>query len=223
MGKIPNLTNMFQLGWFNHQLVKVEGYFYSSNLECLHDLKWRFKIASKHGNQEQVEHPQIIKPKPVIYTSYILILYVKSLMMCLYMCIYAFRLLDGERFPWEDGDQIFHPKGSVSKYTATLKPPAFLLLRPMSTDLGGGSKYFLCSPLLGEMIQFDEHTFQRGWFNHQPGCISNHFSPSKKEIPLNPPKKQNAPRRPPIFSNPTKKHGLGPKKARPFFESSSAR
>ena len=24
------------------------------------------------------------------------------------------------------------------------------------------------SPLVGEMIQFDEHIFQRGWFNHQP-------------------------------------------------------
>ena len=33
--------------------------------------------------------------------------------------------------------------------------------------LGGGFKYFLCSPLPGEMIQFDEHIFQRGWFNHQ--------------------------------------------------------
>ena len=33
--------------------------------------------------------------------------------------------------------------------------------------LGGGFKYFLFSPLSGEMIQFDEHTFQTGWFNHQ--------------------------------------------------------
>ena len=24
---------------------------------------------------------------------------------------------------------------------------------------------FLCSPLPGEMIQFDEHIFQMGWFN----------------------------------------------------------
>ena len=30
-------------------------------------------------------------------------------------------------------------------------------------------KYFLFSPLPGEMIQFDEHIFQLGWFNHQPG------------------------------------------------------
>ena len=33
--------------------------------------------------------------------------------------------------------------------------------------LGGGFKHFLFSPLLGEMIQFDEHIFQMGWFNHQ--------------------------------------------------------
>ena len=26
---------------------------------------------------------------------------------------------------------------------------------------------FLCSHLPGEMIQVDEHMFQRGWFNHQ--------------------------------------------------------
>ena len=26
---------------------------------------------------------------------------------------------------------------------------------------------FLFSPLFGEMIQFDEHIFQMGWFNHQ--------------------------------------------------------
>ena len=25
------------------------------------------------------------------------------------------------------------------------------------------------TPNLGEMIQFDEHIFQMGWFNHQPG------------------------------------------------------
>ena len=28
-------------------------------------------------------------------------------------------------------------------------------------------QYFLCSSLLGEMIQFDEHIFQMGWFNHK--------------------------------------------------------
>ena len=29
------------------------------------------------------------------------------------------------------------------------------------------SNIFLCLPLLGEMIQSDEHLFQMGWFNHQ--------------------------------------------------------
>ena len=32
--------------------------------------------------------------------------------------------------------------------------------------LGGGFRYSLCSPQLGEMIQFDKHMFQMGW-NHQ--------------------------------------------------------
>ena len=34
-------------------------------------------------------------------------------------------------------------------------------------NLVGGFKYFLCSTLPGNMIQFDEHMFQMGWFNHQ--------------------------------------------------------
>ena len=51
-------------------------------------------------------------------------------------------------------------------------PIGFFLQRLMSQiclvfNLGGGFKYVLFSPLLGEMIQFDEHIFQRGWFNHQ--------------------------------------------------------
>ena len=33
--------------------------------------------------------------------------------------------------------------------------------------LAGGFKYFLFSSLPGEMIQFDEHIFQMGWFNHK--------------------------------------------------------
>ena len=35
-------------------------------------------------------------------------------------------------------------------------------------NLGGGFKYSLFSPLLGEMIKFDKHIVQVGWFNHQP-------------------------------------------------------
>ena len=33
--------------------------------------------------------------------------------------------------------------------------------------LGGGFRHFLFSSLPGEMIHFDEHIFQMGWFNHQ--------------------------------------------------------
>ena len=32
--------------------------------------------------------------------------------------------------------------------------------------LSGGFIYILFSPLLGEMIQFEEHIFANGWFNH---------------------------------------------------------
>ncbi len=33
-------------------------------------------------------------------------------------------------------------------------------------NLGGGFEHFLFSSLPGEMIQFDEHILQMGWFNH---------------------------------------------------------
>ena len=35
--------------------------------------------------------------------------------------------------------------------------------------LGGGNSniFGIFTPILGEMIQFDEHIFQMGWFNHQ--------------------------------------------------------
>ena len=35
--------------------------------------------------------------------------------------------------------------------------------------LGVGLKYVLFSPLPLEDSQFDQHTFQMGWFNHQLG------------------------------------------------------
>ena len=40
--------------------------------------------------------------------------------------------------------------------------------------LGGGFKYFLILPVLGEMIQVEEHIFQMGWFNHQ--LVVNHIN-----------------------------------------------
>ena len=34
--------------------------------------------------------------------------------------------------------------------------------------MGGNSKIFgIFTPKIGEMIQFDEHIFEMGWFNHQ--------------------------------------------------------
>ncbi len=39
--------------------------------------------------------------------------------------------------------------------------------------LGGAFKHFLFSSLFGEMIQFDDHIFQMGWFNHQLVMLSN--------------------------------------------------
>ena len=43
--------------------------------------------------------------------------------------------------------------------------------------LVGGFKDFLFSPLPGEDSQFDEHIFQRGWFNHQQVIVTfgSHF------------------------------------------------
>ena len=54
----------------------------------------------------------------------------------------------------------------------------------MVENLGGGLKYFfIFIPKLGEVIQFDEHTFQMGWFNHQletnNACTFFHY-PSRR-------------------------------------------
>ncbi len=41
-------------------------------------------------------------------------------------------------------------------------------LNPQTFKLGGGLKrFFMFTPSPGEMIQFDEHIFEMGWFNHQ--------------------------------------------------------
>ena len=50
--------------------------------------------------------------------------------------------------------------------------------------LGGGNSniFFIFTLKLGEMIQFDEHIFQMGWFNHQLDIFS-HFS--TLFVPLN--------------------------------------
>ncbi len=48
-----------------------------------------------------------------------------------------------------------------------------LLVLGLYLSLGGGFKYVLFLSLLGEMIQFDEHIFQMGWFNHHLDHIYN--------------------------------------------------
>ena len=58
--------------------------------------------------------------------------------------------------------------------------------------LGAGFKHFLFSPLPGEMIQFDDHIFQMGWFNHQlffvvfsnvlPNVVGIHFLRSESHM-----------------------------------------
>ena len=40
--------------------------------------------------------------------------------------------------------------------------------------LGGGFKYFSCSPLFGEDEPILTNIFQRGWFNHQLVIFFNH-------------------------------------------------
>ena len=46
--------------------------------------------------------------------------------------------------------------------------------------LGGGFKCFLLLPLLGEMIQFDEHIFQLGWLKPP----TSGFSPLQGETSI---------------------------------------
>ena len=41
-------------------------------------------------------------------------------------------------------------------------------------------RFFIFTPNLGDMIQFDEHIFQRGWFNHQPVI----FADRKPLVPI---------------------------------------
>ena len=49
--------------------------------------------------------------------------------------------------------------------------------------LGSGFKDFLFLPLPGEMIQFDKHIFQMGWFNHQPARFADLSLHFRKQSP----------------------------------------
>ena len=52
-------------------------------------------------------------------------------------------------------------------FKSPLYNPSSQIENKNDTILGGGFKYFSCSPLFGEDSHFDEHIIQRGWFNHQ--------------------------------------------------------
>ena len=62
--------------------------------------------------------------------------------------------------------QIFELWFPFFSTTANHLPPNMCWVL-LVTNPGGGFKHFLFSSLFGEMIQFDEHIFQMGWFNHQ--------------------------------------------------------
>ena len=49
-------------------------------------------------------------------------------------------------------------------------PPVNPVKIPLKQLLGGGVKYYLFSPPLGEMIHFDKY-FSHGWLNHQLDSI----------------------------------------------------
>ena len=68
-------------------------------------------------------------------------------------------------------------------YSRFKKESRFLGVRSTFAQLGGGFKYFLCSTLIGEMIQFDYIIFfQMGWFNHQfVNCFLWHFGNLKNK------------------------------------------
>ena len=60
---------------------------------------------------------------------------------------------------------ISFPRRSIERRSHVLSSPVVFVC--LYTSLAGGFKYFLFSSLPGEMIQFDDHIFQLGWFNHQ--------------------------------------------------------
>jgi len=52
-------------------------------------------------------------------------------------------------------------------------------------------RFFIFTPIPGEMIQFDEHIFPRGWFNHHL-VYSSHRTPMTSIFESHPPKKNTA-------------------------------
>ena len=61
--------------------------------------------------------------------------------------------------------KIYHSKGANFGLTG------FTLSEDWQVELlAGGNSFFNFQPDPWEMIQFEEHIFQMGWFNHQPDC-----------------------------------------------------
>ena len=60
-------------------------------------------------------------------------------------------------------------------------PIFYIFFFSFNSSLGGGFKKN--TPKIGEMIQFDQHTFQMGWFNHQLDQLgSNLFTPLRGRV-----------------------------------------
>ena len=60
--------------------------------------------------------------------------------------------------------------GAQANGSKIFLPTEVLVVIPKDGDRSGWwqFKYFLIfTPKMGEMIQFDEHIFEMGWFNHQ--------------------------------------------------------
>ena len=57
---------------------------------------------------------------------------------------------------------MFKRKNIVNDSGSTIGDASKLFISCNYASLGGGFKYFLFSPLLGENFQFDEHIFQMG-------------------------------------------------------------
>ena len=67
------------------------------------------------------------------------------------------------------------PKNGVK---SNFESPNFQGSRPFRGLLGGGFKHFYFhAELWGRWTHFDEHIFQRGWFNHQLDCYEKEVSP----------------------------------------------
>ena len=54
-----------------------------------------------------------------------------------------------------------------------------------TSHLGGGFKYFFFSPMWGEDVQFNEHIFQMGWFNHQLAIHPGHHMQVGEDLDRN--------------------------------------